>query len=599
MQKVPNLKNPSEGKYKYRKGVPETLQDYIGQKEWKHTLDTDDENHAVAWAKGLNKKYNKEVREARQAMKKKSSTGVPAPKKPTSKPFDLSSIESEIQQLSENLECKKNADLNTLRLQLGNIRSSMQYAVEKDLSEQALAGVDLRPVSQQTLLELCTHVAQVEKLDDGDLRRKTARFVIQKLQPLLEEMEDSIPPLMGQPVPVRTTHKLIDGRWEDVPVEKPAVATTSSNNANGGKIPTLSEAFEKHIAFRDGNVKDDTPNTKRAGVDLFIEWADDRPVSDYSPDDLVDYRNNCLRKYPKNRQQRSEFDGKSLADVLKIGANDKHIGRSRIDTLISNVSSVFRFSVQRGWITLNPASGLKEPKPKVLSEEVDKAFEKHELKKLFEILPYKKDKPSWYWSVMISLYNGCRQSEICQLFVDDIITHQNLPCFNLTEEGEVGAGKSLKNRQSWRKIPINPTLIEMGFMRFVEARRKELNGKKGLLFSNVHRTKDGKYNKSVSSWFRDRFRHKFVDQEIQAVRRRTFHGLRHSFAHYSQNNAKMDFQVRHELMGHELKVVNPVNAGYTGKLPMARLLEDLVKVDYADYDLTIPPNPFMKKKATK
>lgn len=524
---------------------------------------------------------------------------MPASKKPTSKPFDLSSIESEIHQLSENLECKKNADLNTLHLQLGNIGHSMQYAVEKDLSEQALAGVDLCPVSQQTLLELCTHVAQVENLADGDLRRKTARFVIHKLQPLLEEMEDSIPPLMGKPVPVRTTHKLIDGRWEDVPVEKPAVATTPSTNAHGEKIPTLSEALEKHIAFKDGDVKDGTAETKRAGVALFIEWAGDRPVSDYSPDELVDYRNNCLRKYPKNRQQSPKFDGKSLAEALKIGANDKHIGQSRINTLISNVSSVFNFSVQRRWITLNPASGLKETKPNVLSEEDDKAFEQHELEKLFEILPYKESKPSWYWSVIISLYNGCRQSEICQLFVDDIITYQELPCFKLTEEGEVGADKSLKNRQSCRIVPINPKLIEIGFMRFVENRRRELNGKNDLLFSNVRRTANGKYNKSLSDWFNQRFKHKFIDKKIQAVRRRTFHGLRHSFAHYSQNNARMDFQVRHELMGHELKGYNPVNADYTGKLPMARLLEDLVKMDFGDYDLTIPANPFMKKKATK
>ena len=61
----------------------------------------------------------------------------------------------------------------------------------------------------------------------------------------------------------------------------------------------------------------------------------------------------------------------------------------------------------------------------------------------------------------------------------------------------------------------------------------------------------------------------------------------------------MDFQIRHELMGHEFKVVNPTNAGYTGKLPIARLLEDLVKMDFADYDLIIPDNPFMNKKAVK
>ncbi len=590
MLNVPNLDKVSEGKYKYRKGVPKKLQQYIGRTAWKFTLDTDDENYAIAWGKGLNKKYAKEVREAQEAIEKESSTGVPASKKPTSKPFDLSSIESEIHQLSETLECKKNADLNTLRLQLGNIGSSMQYAVEKDLSEQALAGVDLRPVFQQTLLGLCTQVAQVENLNDGDLRRKTARFVIQKLQPLLEEMEDRIPPLMGKPVPVRTTHELIQGRWEDVPVKSPTVALAPNTHPRGEKIPTLSEALEKHIAFKE--IKD--PLAKRRGVALFIDWAGDKPVSDYSPDEVVDYRNNCLRKYPKNRTKYSKFDGKSLRQVIKLGQHDEHIGRDRIDSYISNVSSVFRFAVQRGWIAFNPASGLKEPKPKV-STKADRSFTDDELKKLFEILTYNAKKPSWYWSILISLHQSFRMSEICQLYTSDIKEVEGFLCFDITEEGVEEARKSVKNRSSCRKVPIHPKLIEIGFLRFVEQRRRELNGKDGLLFSNVKYTANGKYNKSTSNWFNQRFKQNFISSEVQAVRRRDFHGFRHTFGRYAKNRARIDSDARKVLMGHTSEKGDESHDLYT--LEEIQLLHD--ELSKLDYGLTIPPNPFMKKKAVK
>ena len=79
----------------------------------------------------------------------------------------------------------------------------------------------MRPILDQTLLELCQEMAGADDLADSVLRLRTARLIIPKLRDILGKVEDQIPPLIGKFVGVVTEPKLIDGRWEDVPVASP------------------------------------------------------------------------------------------------------------------------------------------------------------------------------------------------------------------------------------------------------------------------------------------------------------------------------------------------------------------------------------------
>ena len=83
--------------------------------------------------------------------------------------------------------------------------------------------------------------------------------------------------------------------------------------------------------------------------------------------------------------------------------------------------------------------------------------------------PQSRNNIAKFWIPIIALYHGCRQNEICQLDMDNIVQNKGIPCISINENGE---DKSVKNRGSIRIIPIHPKLIDMGFLSYVSYQRK-------------------------------------------------------------------------------------------------------------------------------
>jgi hypothetical protein len=65
------------------------------------------------------------------------------------------------------------------------------------------------------------------------------------------------------------------------------------------------------------------------------------------------------------------------------------------------------------------------------------------------------------------LFTGARIGELAQLALTDIRDIDGIPSIDINDEDY----KSLKNKDSRRKIPIHPQLIRMGFLRFVDDMR--------------------------------------------------------------------------------------------------------------------------------
>lgn len=116
-------------------------------------------------------------------------------------------------------------------------------------------------------------------------------------------------------------------------------------------------------------------------------------------------------------------------------------------------------------------------------------FTSDELHKIFNPKyypnPHERKNIAKFWIPIIALYHGCRQNEICQMDLNDVVQEKGIPCLSINDRGE---DKSLKNKGSNRVIPIHPKLINMGFLQYVEYQRK--NGK-GKLFSDLNRQKRG------------------------------------------------------------------------------------------------------------
>lgn len=94
-------------------------------------------------------------------------------------------------------------------------------------------------------------------------------------------------------------------------------------------------------------------------------------------------------------------------------------------------------------------------------------FEIEELRKIFDPKNLPRDgHPEQFWAPLIALFSGGRVSEVCQLHRIDIRERDDFYTMSITDEGE--GNKRVKSDASRRIIPINPILIEIGFIEYCE-----------------------------------------------------------------------------------------------------------------------------------
>lgn len=89
------------------------------------------------------------------------------------------------------------------------------------------------------------------------------------------------------------------------------------------------------------------------------------------------------------------------------------------------------------------------------------------------------------------------------------------------DRDEVSARKSLKTASSRRKIPLHPQFIAIGFLRFVESRKKTGSGSR--LFPGLKPDKYGNHASYV------RFRDTYPPSALKMEPKQTFYSFRHSW----------------------------------------------------------------------
>ncbi len=149
-------------------------------------------------------------------------------------------------------------------------------------------------------------------------------------------------------------------------------------------------------------------------------------------------------------------------------------------------------------------------------------FTPSDLKRIFDPLnypdPHLRANQAKFWIPIIALYHGCRQNEICQLDVNDIVIEKDIPCISINDDGD---DKSVKNSSSKRIIPIHPKLVDMGFLSYVDYQRKNKHKK---LFPELTRTKQNGYARVIQGWFG-----RYLDKIGIRDKKKVFHSFRHTF----------------------------------------------------------------------
>ncbi|MFK3774104.1 tyrosine-type recombinase/integrase [Pseudomonas sp. NPDC089406] len=147
---------------------------------------------------------------------------------------------------------------------------------------------------------------------------------------------------------------------------------------------------------------------------------------------------------------------------------------STVNKLIVKLSAVFAWAVENGHLSKTYDKKLKLTKG---VESTRKAFSQLQVRKLMD---YANGLPeeSWKrWLLSLGIITGGRLKEICQLTAGDVVTIES-GCVAI-HINEVGEGKSIKNKQSERLVPLTDGAYGFdlaAFLRYVDYARRSGSG---------------------------------------------------------------------------------------------------------------------------
>ena len=344
-----------------------------------------------------------------------------------------------------------------------------------------------------------------------------------------------------------------------------------------------------------------TKKRKEGNFKKVLEVLGDVCTSDIDKD-MIQHLRGELECYPVNRDK-NPYKGRSLEECRMLKTFAALLPSTLKDVWV-DVKSLLIFAVENEKYKVNrnyagDRAFQISRKGQTASRAKRAVYDQNDIGCLFTGLSqelYVKQ-PHRYWIPLIGLYQGMRLNEICQLYIDDLVTVSGIDCIRITDnpdrnqriEAETNL-KSVKNAQSCRTIPIHPTLIDLGLMDFIGERRKRGNKRlwEDLKTPAVdYYDKQGNYSHYVSKWYCGTFRknHIVTDPELKP-----FHSLRHTFIDWHfQHDREMDFTAVKGLVGHidstEQRMLGALFSAvtwqtYAKEMNVVRLMETLSKIDY-------------------
>lgn len=314
-----------------------------------------------------------------------------------------------------------------------------------------------------------------------------------------------------------------------------------------------------------------------------------------------------LRKLPSNAVKR--YKGKTLLQAIE--AADKADDPRRLsDTTLRNnfiqISSMFNMAVEERLMSQNPAkSRLLRGSFNLETERPPKAqFTIDELNQLFRAPLYtgcdddeygyakkglNRPRRGRFWVPLLSLFQGFRCNEACQLYTEDIITTDDFTYITirrLTEKGELAEDKTTKTATSRREVPIHPELIKIGFLDHVAARQKDTSSP--LLFPDLILGCRNYRSDPFSKWFT-----RFKEATLGTGNKATFHSFRHQFRDATRDAGLSSESV--DVLGGWGRTKDKSKNHYGRGVRFLRVLaREIAKIEYPGLDLShLYPKPLL------
>ncbi|WP_414474286.1 tyrosine-type recombinase/integrase [Microvirga sp. M2] len=295
---------------------------------------------------------------------------------------------------------------------------------------------------------------------------------------------------------------------------------------------------------------------------------------------------NATKRYPRlsGREAAIRARAEGLAPISALTINGH----------IQKLSALLTWAVNEGYIDRNPARGLKVI-DKVRRKDKRYPFSSEQLSLIFNAPLYRgcqDDGPGYaqpgpnrprrgrFWVPLIGLFSGMRLNEICQLDLADVRLIDGINCFVVTAGGlDCPTDKRLKTENAERVVPIHPSLVGMGFLDYVQARRVNRDAK---LFPELPIACTGYYSDTFSKWFAN-----FLQKTGAKAPRTSFHSFRHNFRD-ALREARVEKEVAYALGGWAGDGPDDGSAtaeNYGRGFSIATLEEAVAKVNYPDLNL--------------
>ncbi|MEP6669403.1 MAG: site-specific integrase [Chthoniobacter sp.] len=299
-----------------------------------------------------------------------------------------------------------------------------------------------------------------------------------------------------------------------------------------------------------------------------------------------------LQRLPSNATKR--YPGLTLAQAVEVADKEQDTRRLSRKTLHHHyiqMTTLFRLAIEEKLIAESPVNSrlLRMSVAEDVTAPPKEQFTIAELNRLFRSPLHAKcatdtaARRGCFWVPLLALFHGFRCNEVCQIFTEDVKIWEGITYIAVREEREDGSKcvKKLKTKQSKRDVPLHPELKQLGFLEFVEARRRDASSPR--LFPELTPGHKG--------YFSDAFSKRFVHIVKNALGDgcgATMHSFRHMFR-VATRAARIPSETVALLAGWvhgESSASRQLSHYGRGLENLPTLAEDIAKVEYRELDLS-------------
>jgi integrase len=371
-------------------------------------------------------------------------------------------------------------------------------------------------------------------------------------------------------------------------VAQSVIASKVTDQVRPKKGEGIKDYFDQYCREQKDKVTSNAKKDLRATIRSFVELNGDFPIGMYTKDHMRGFKR-ALKDMPINATKL--YPGKTMPQVLAASVGDRN-PRLKVPSINNKLSIISKFG---NWLEENVEGARADVFKTTLmartKHEPMLPFSPEQMRQILNANAFVGAKSSqdysapgsfkfrdWhFWIPQIAAFTGARLNELAQLRIADIKQVDGIWIFDITDEGD---DTSLKTKESKRRIPIHPQLIELGILEY-----RDSVAAKGWewLFQSIKPDINGRRSTRAGGWFR-----KFLTRiGVKGDERGGTHRFRHTLADRLRAAGIDEYDIG-MVLGHKVDIARMTTKyGRTVSGTLQQRFDILSKATYPTVDFSI------------